>query len=310
MKPKIVVVGSSNTDMVIKTKHLPLPGETVLGGNFFMNAGGKGANQAVAAARLNAEVTFVTKVGEDLFGKTAKEGFEKEGINIDFVFSDNKNTSGIALITVDEEGENCIAVASGANAALNVDDVNKAEHAIEEAEVILVQLEIPLQTVEQAIKIAVEKNKKVILNPAPATTLPEYIYKDLFAITPNEKEASMLSGIEIKDIETLNRAAHFFIRKGVKQVIITLGENGLMWCDGSNYKIITSPHVKPEDTTGAGDIFNGALAVAFAENKEILESILFACYAATLSVTRLGAQSSAPNRHDVESFIRRFSQLQ
>ncbi len=310
MKPKIVIAGSSNTDMVIKTKHLPLPGETVLGGNFFMNAGGKGANQAVAAARLDGHVTFIAKIGNDVFGKEAKEGLIKENINTKYVFTDEINASGIALITVDEEGENCIAVASGANAALDVDDINKAKSAIEEADIVLVQLEIPLQTVTHVVQMASDSHKKIILNPAPAMALPDEIYKKLFIITPNQKEASMLSGIPIDGLESLKKMLDFFIEKGVTYVIITTGESGVLWSDKNNHRIVTAPRVKAVDTTAAGDVFNGALAVALAEEKQITEAIHFAIWAAALSVTRLGAQSSAPNRHEVESFMQKFTQLQ
>ncbi len=310
MKRKIVVVGSSNTDMVIKTKHLPLPGETVLGGNFLMNAGGKGANQAVAAAQLNGEVVFIAKVGNDLFGKTAREGFEKEGINTEFVFTDEAHASGIALITVDEKGENCIAVASGANAALDIDDINKAISAIEEAAIILLQLETPLATVEQVIQIAFEKGKKVILNPAPALPLPGDIYKHLFLITPNEKEASMLSGIDVCDKDSALKAAQYFIERGTQHVIITLGKEGALFYDNNNAIIIPSPAVEAVDSTAAGDVFNGALAVALAEGKEIREAIRFANATAALSVTKLGAQSSAPSRNEVDMFLQKIGQIQ
>ena len=175
MKPKIVVIGSSNTDMVIKTKHLPLPGETILGGNFFMSAGGKGANQAVAAARLGGDVVFIAKVGNDVFGQQAKDGFANENINTDYVFIDESKPSGVALITVDENGENCIVVASGANASLSINDIDKASDAIQDADLVLAQLEIPIKSVEKVIESAFNKGKKVVLNPAPALPLPDSI---------------------------------------------------------------------------------------------------------------------------------------
>ena len=303
MKPKIVVIGSSNTDMVIKTDALPLPGETVLGGTFFMNAGGKGANQAVAAARLNSEVSFIAKVGNDIFGTQALQGFQRESIHIDYVFTDEAAASGIALITVDAKGENCIVVAPGANTSLSTVDIDNAITAIEEANIIMMQLEIPLSTVVHTIKIATGKNKKVILNPAPAAPLPDELYAGLFLLTPNEKEAELLSGIAVTDKDAAAKAALFFIDKGVQHVIITLGKEGALWSDGSSSITILSPKVDTVDTTAAGDVFNGALAVALSEGKAMPEAILFANYAAALSVTKLGAQASAPYRKEVEVFL-------
>ena len=304
MKPKIVVIGSSNTDMVIKTASLPLPGETVLGGSFFMNAGGKGANQAVSALRSGGDVTFIAKVGDDLFGKEAKEGFIKEGINTAYVFTDTKNASGVALITVDEKGENCIAVASGTNAFLNRDDIDGAREIIEAADIILVQLEIPLDTVEYIIHLAAQLGKTIILNPAPAAPLSDAVYSRLTFFTPNETEASALSGIAITDNGSAQQAAQYFLRKGVKNIIITLGKEGAVWCHEQECISIASPTVKAVDTTAAGDIFNGALSVALGEGNSIAESIRFSTAAAALSVTKLGAQSSAPYRDEVNNFMK------
>ena len=182
---KILVVGSSNTDMVIKTKHLPRPGETVLGGSFFMNPGGKGANQAVAIARLGGQIAFVCKTGSDIFGHQSHQLFEEEGIDVSYVFSDSDSPSGVALITVDENAENCIVVASGANANLLPADLAKVEEAIDIADLILMQLEIPIETVEFVAEMAAAKNKKVILNPAPAQTLSSWLLQNLYIITPN-----------------------------------------------------------------------------------------------------------------------------
>lgn len=305
MKLNIVVIGSSNTDMVIQSQTLPLPGQTVLGGTFFMNAGGKGANQAVAAARLGGNVVFVAKVGNDLFGNNAIEGFQKENINTEFVFIDNSNASGIALINVDAKGENCIAVASGANANLDKEDIDKARTAIESADIILVQLEIPLSTVEYIIREASRFNKTVILNPAPAAALSDDVYKNLFFITPNENEAQLLSGIIVNDVLSAQKAAQFFIEKGVQNVIITLGKEGALWCDENNCQLIPSPSVTAVDTTAAGDVFNGALAVAISEGKSTKEAVAFANHSAALSVTKLGAQSSAPHRNEVETFLQK-----
>lgn len=268
-----------------------------------MNAGGKGANQAVAAARLGGDVVFVAKVGNDLFGNNAVEGFKKENINTEFVFVDDTNASGIALINVDKKGENCIVVASGANTALNKEDIDKARTAIEKADIILVQLEIPLPTVEYVIQVASKLNKTIILNPAPAAVLSDDVYSKLSFITPNENEAQLLSGVVVNDVSSAQKAAQFFIDKGVQNVIITLGKEGALWCDKNKCQLVSSPRVTAVDTTAAGDVFNGALAVAMGEGKEIENAVAFANYAAALSVTKLGAQASAPHRNEVETFF-------
>ena len=295
----IIVVGSSNTDMVVRTDHLPGPGETILGGEFFMNPGGKGANQAVAAARLGGTVIFITRVGDDIFGKKAVELFKQEGIDTAHVITDHQNPSGIALITVDKHGENCIVVASGANAALKSSDLQKLSQIIQEAAVVLVQLEIPLDTVEYVIEQASIANKKIILNPAPARELPDKLLKKLSIITPNETEAEMLTGIRIRDFATAEMAAKKLRERGVQTVIITLGEQGALVLHEDKCSLSPSPKVKAVDTTAAGDVFNGALAVALSESKSVADAVRFACNAASISVTRLGAQSSAPYKNEL-----------
>ena len=297
----ITVIGSTNTDMVIKTGKLPAPGETILGGNFFMNPGGKGANQAVAAARLQGDVTLVAKTGSDLFGAQAKQLFQAEGLKTDYVLTDPKSPSGIALITVDENGENCIVVAPGANALLDRNDIDLAMQAIHEAEIILMQLEIPLSTVEYAATIAFEAGKKVILNPAPAQKLRDELLEKIFILTPNETEAEILTGIEVKDTASAEIAARTLIAKGVRMVVVTLGSKGALLVSESICRLIPAFPVSPIDTTAAGDCFNGALAVALAEGTAIEQAILFANRAASISVTRLGAQASAPYREEVEN---------
>ncbi len=294
----IVVIGSSNTDMVIKCAHLPAPGETILGGSFFMNAGGKGANQAVAAARLNGDVTFIAKVGNDVFGNQAIELFKKENINTECIFIDDANASGIALITVDDKGENCIAVAQGSNGNLSVDDIKKAGRVLHDADIILVQLEIPIATIEYIAGFAKQHNKKLILNPAPACVLSDELLSKISIITPNEKEASMLAGVEINDIGSAQKAAKILSGKGIETVIITLGEEGALSYQQNIFSIIPTNKVTAIDTTAAGDVFNGALAVAVSEQKNIEDAIAFANNAASISVTRLGAQASAPYRSE------------
>lgn len=299
---KILVVGSSNTDMVVRTDHLPRPGETVLGGQFFMNPGGKGANQAVAIARLGGNITFVCKTGSDIFGHQAQQLFEEEGINTSFVLSDSKNPSGVALITVDSHAENCIAVASGANMKLSPDDLIRAKEAIEQADAILMQLEIPIETVAYVARTANAQGKKVILNPAPAQSLSESLIRDLYLITPNETEAEMISGITITDDESAVLAAQKICELGVDNVVITLGVRGALVYNKETCTFVDGYKVKAIDTTAAGDIFNGALTVAIMENRSLIDAVRFACKTAAIAVTRVGAQSSAPYRNEVDVF--------
>lgn len=295
---KIIVIGSSNTDMVIKTETLPLPGETKLGGDFFMNAGGKGANQAVAVARIGGNVTFVTKLGKDIFGRFAIDSFKKENINTRYVLIDEEAPSGVALIMVDKEGENCIAVASGANAKLSPSDINAIKN-LTEAEIILIQLEIPIETITAIVNKAKSNNQKVILNPAPAQKLDDELLNGLFLITPNETEASLLTGIAVKDEVTASHAASVLLGLGVQNVIITMGASGAYVLSGEISRMVPVKSVKAIDTTAAGDVFNGALAVALCEGKNIEDAVVFANKAAAISVTRIGAQSSIPYRKEL-----------
>jgi len=291
---RIAVIGSSNTDMVIKTSKLPVPGETILGGKFFMNPGGKGANQAVSAARLGGKVSFIAKTGDDLFGKQARQIFESENINTDYLVTDPGHPSGVALITVDAKGENCIVVAPGSNGYLSQGDIDLAREEILRSEIVLMQLEIPLETVVYAAHLAFNAGKKVILNPAPAAQITDKLLSMLYLITPNETEAELISGIPVKDIESATLAARNLYERGVKVVIITLGSKGALLFTGKEAKLIPTPKVEAVDTTAAGDVFNGAIAVAISEGFELEKAVEFACKAAAISVTRMGAQSSAP----------------
>lgn len=299
---QILVVGSSNTDMVIKAAHLPRPGETILGGTFFMNPGGKGANQAVAIARLGGPVTFICKTGSDIFGHQSQQLFEEEGINTSYVFSDSGNPSGVALITVDEKAENCIVVASGANANLLPSDLEKAEEAIERADLVLMQLEVPMETVCFVADIAWQKGKKVILNPAPAHPLPVDLLRHLYLITPNETEAEMITGVKITDESSAGEAARALSGMGVQHVIITLGSKGALIYSNGKAEMVPALKVEAVDTTAAGDVFNGALTVALSEGRSLKEAARFACKASAISVTRVEAQSSAPYRNEVDIF--------
>lgn len=299
MNPGILVIGSSNTDMVIFSGHLPLPGETIIGGKFLMNPGGKGANQAVAAARLGGNVTFVARVGNDIFGQEAVENFLKEGINASNISIDPQNPSGVALITVDEKGENSIVVASGANMTLDESDINNASDELAMSEIVLMQLEIPVETVVYAARMASGMGKKVILNPAPAAELPMEIYANLFAITPNETETEILTGVQVEDEPSARLAAQVFHERGVPIVIITLGAKGSFLSTAETQTIVSAPKVEAVDTTAAGDTFNGALAVALAGGKDMAQAVRFANTAAAISVTRKGAQASVPSLEEV-----------
>ncbi len=300
--PIIVVVGSTNTDMVIKASHLPQPGETILGGTFFMSAGGKGANQAVAAARLGGSVLFIAKTGYDIFGKQSVELFEQEGIDISGIQRDHYQPSGVALITVDDKGENCIVVAPGANAALAPSDIDEVKEKIENASLLLAQLETPIETIEYVANIALSRNIKFILNPAPAAKLSDELLKKVSIITPNQKETEMLTGIQVTDQSSARQAANFLHNKGIETVIITMGAMGAIVLHENKYSTIPGHKVNVVDTTAAGDVFNGALVVALSEGMAMDDAVAFACSAAAISVTRLGAQASAPHRKEVESF--------
>lgn len=298
----ILVVGSSNTDMVIRTEHLPAAGETVIGGTFFMNPGGKGANQAVAIARLGGEVAFVCKTGSDLFGREAHELFNREGIDTSYVFSDPTNPSGVALITVDTRAENCIVVAPGANACLTPDDLLASAEAFDSADIVLLQLEIPMETVEAAALLARAKGKRVVLNPAPASPLSEQLLAAIDLITPNETEAEAIANLKITDERSARAAAEKIVEMGVRNVVITLGAKGALVFDGRRHEMIPACRVRAVDTTAAGDIFNGALVVALSEGRSLTDAARFAAKASAIAVTRIGAQSSAPYRTEVDLF--------
>lgn len=297
--PYILVVGSSNTDMVINSPHLPAPGETILGSSFFMNPGGKGANQAVAAARLGGNVTLICKTGNDIFGKQAAGIFENEGIDISCLVEDSNNPSGVALITVDDNAENTIVVASGSNATLSRSDLAHSKNVIENASIVLMQLEIPIDSVLYVAETACAKNVKVILNPAPACSLSDEILKNVSIIVPNETEAEMLTGIKVDSIDTAKEAAEKLSSKGVETVIITLGPKGALLYHDGKFEHIKSIEVKAVDTTAAGDVFTGAFAVALSEGKALNDAVEFACKAAAISVTRKGAQASAPYKKEL-----------
>ncbi len=297
---RVTVIGSINTDMVVKAERLPAPGQTVSGGEFFMNAGGKGGNQAVAAARLDAEVAMVANIGRDMFGDAGIQRLQQEGVGCDFVCRDDDQASGVALISVDEQGENHIVVAPGANDALTEGHIEQAFDSIPEASLVLMQLEIPLPSVARAILLAHEKGCRVILDPAPAVALPDEMLRGLYLLTPNESEAEILTGIAVNDETTAREAATALLGRGADRVAITLGKRGVYLAHEGRGELIPAVPVDAVDTTAAGDCFNGALAASLARGNELHEAAALACRAAAIAVTRRGAQDAMPHAHELE----------
>lgn len=302
MSNKIIVVGSSNTDMVLKTARFPKPGETILGGDFFVFQGGKGANQAVAAARLGGDIHFICRVGNDPFGQEAIKHYANEGMNVSGIVQDETAATGVAIITVNAEGENSIIVASGANALLSIKDVSEVIENIQGADWIITQLETPLDVVSFLSEYAQQNNKHLILNPAPAAALPDEVYNGLFLITPNETEAQLLTGIEVVNEATAKQAAEILKSKGVQNIIITLGSKGAYVYTDELTAVIETMKVTAVDSTAAGDVFNGSLVVALSTGKSWEEAVHFACKAAAISVTKMGAQASAPFINELDNF--------
>lgn len=297
----ILVVGSFVMDLMSRTPHMPSPGETVLGGPFQMGPGGKGGNQAVAAARLNADVTMVTKVGKDLFGDAALKNFNQENINTEYITRHSDETTGTALIAVDDSGENMIVVAPGACMKMAKEDIEMAEASFKKADIILSQLEISIEGVEATINLAHKLGKPLILNPAPYQAIDESLYKKIDYITPNETEASQLSGVDVVDIDSAREAAKKIYALGIEKVIITLGEKGSFVYDGTDEgELISSFDVDVIDTTGAGDAFNGALATYLARAYPLREAVKRANAVAALAVTKVGTAPAMPYEEEVE----------
>lgn len=300
----IVVFGSINMDLVVRAPHIPIPGETILGSDFGMVPGGKGANQAVAAARLGATVQMVGAVGQDAFGPQLRQSLTDYGVDVQYVRQSDA-ASGVALITVDDKGENSIVVASGANMRLHADILDDLDHALQQASVLLLQLEIPLDLVIAAAHLAKKRGVSVILDPAPAPsrTLPPELLHYVDIITPNESETAALTGIHPTDHAHTVQAAERLHQLGVPTVIIKRGGNGLYWSDGTKSMTLPAFHVPVVDTVAAGDSFNGSLATARSEQQMWSEALRFAAASAAISVTRRGAQQSMATRAEVNTLL-------
>jgi ribokinase len=305
IRKSIVVIGSSNMDLVAKASRIPVVGETLTGSDFFMVPGGKGANQAVAAAKLGGEVSLIARLGKDIYAESSLENFKNVNINTKHIRKIEGVPSGVAIIAIDDNGQNIIIVVSGANSKLTPADVTNAQSDIANAAVVVCQLEIPLETVEQAAKIAQKNNVLFILDPAPAKKLNDELLSMVDILKPNETEAEILTGIKVVDKTTSAKAADVLLAKGVKTVIITLGERGFMIADKDNKELIRRLEVKAVDSTAAGDAFIGSLAYSLAEGKSLKDAAIYANVVAALSVTKLGAQSSMPTKEQVEKFIER-----
>ncbi len=300
MKTKIVVIGSSNTDMVMRVDEFPRPGETIMGHDFMQNLGGKGANQAVACSRLGGETAFIGKLGKDALGDNTLKQLAREKMNLSHLTQTEETSSGTAFITVNSHGENSIIVDSGANWKLTPKDIDKADDLLRDAALLLMQLETPIPTLTYAAQKAHSYGARVVLNPAPAPQepLPSELLRNVDLLILNETEAEQISGVEASD-ENLNQCFHKINELGVEQVVITLGSKGAATLVDEDVRIVPAHKVEAMDTTAAGDTFCGGLCVALCQGKDITEAIRFACAASAITVTRMGAQQSIPYIEDI-----------
>jgi ribokinase len=303
MEVKIAVVGSLNMDLVVRAPHMPIPGETVIGSDFRTIPGGKGANQAVAAARLGAEVTMIGRVGDDDFGRAQLRNLGELCIDTTHVIVDPEAATGIALITLDASGQNSIVLAPGANMRLTKEDINAARGAVVQSDALVLQLESPLEVVMYAVDMAHAEGVKVILNPAPAQPLPDETLAKLDYLIPNESETALLTGIEVADLDSAKEAAERLRDEGVGTVILTLGARGAFLASAEEFVHVPGYEVEVVDTTAAGDAFVGGLAVALAQGQNLAEAVRYANAAGALAVTRLGAQPSLPARQEIEELM-------
>lgn len=298
----IVVLGSLNIDLSVRVPRIPLPGETISGSDLITSSGGKGANQAAACANLGCQVTLIGAVGQDDFGKRLKEGLRNSGVNVAYVNEEENVPTGTAMIMVDENGENVIVLSAGANATVTIDEI--AEEIIRSAKILLLQLEIDPVTVNRAIEVAAEAGVPVLLNPAPAAELPAEIFQNLDYLIPNESEASILSGVNVVDIASAEKAAAVLVERGARTVIITLGANGAFLATKNDSHAIPAMKIHAVDTTGAGDAFIGGFATAIVEGKDIESALRIASACGALAATRAGAQSSLPTRQELDQFLK------
>ena len=304
MRPKIVVIGCLHTDFTVKVNTIPSIGESVLGKSFKRSQGGKGANQAIAAARLGADVTLIGRVGADLFGEELIKNLTENGIDIKYIIDDSETYTVLALIMVDKNGDNILAVASGADMRIQKEDIDRAKEIIKSSDILLIQLEIPLHIVEYAINIAFNEGVKVLLNPAPAQKLSKDLLKKVFVLTLNKKEAELLSNVKIKDLQSSKMSAKKLLENGTENIVLTLGKNGSILATKKETIHINGLNVNAIDTTGAGDAFCGALAVAMSSGKELKNAVIYANYVGALATTKIGAQEALPTKEELENFIR------
>ncbi len=302
-RPKLTVVGSYNTDLTVRAPRIPVGGETILGGPFQSGPGGKGANQAVAAARLGADVTMLVKLGSDPFGDQAAENLARENIRCDYVLRSAESHTGVAFIVVDDAGENMIVVAAGANNLLSPADIDRAREAITSADLVVFQLEVPVETVTHAARLARQAGVRVLLNPAPGRKLDRDLLEQVDILTPNETEAALISGLPVTNVREAEAAGKKLLEEGVRAVVLTLGSNGALVVTPQGSQHVPGRRVKVVDTTGAGDAFSAALAVRLAEGKDLAEAVRFANLTAALQVTRFGTAQAMPSRQEVEAFL-------
>lgn len=305
MNKPIVVFGSFVVDLTSRSQGLPVPGQTILGSSFRMGPGGKGSNQAVAAHRAGANVTLVTKVGKDVFGKVALDFYQGEGMNTDYILQDPQRETGVALIMVDEvSAQNEIVVVSGACGNITDEDVERCRPLIEGASILLLQHEINFDAQYKAIDIAHKAGVKIVLNPAPATAIPDEVLKKIDTVTPNETEAYVLTGVEVKNADDARNAAKVFLDKGVKNVVITMGALGAFATDGERSELLPRLKVNAVDTTGAGDAFNGGFVMALSEGRDLFEALRYGNATGALSVTKIGTAPAMPTRSEIDAMVR------
>jgi len=301
-----MVIGSTNVDFLIKSEKLPAFGETVTGGDFMQTFGGKGANQAVGAARAGGNVIFVTCLGEDLYAEELLRSFRKDGINTRYVFKESGTATGSALIMLDKNGNNCISVAPGANFCLTPDHVERAREDFLQADLIVLQMEIPFETNAYIFGQARKHGKKVLFNLAPARTFDHSVLQHTYAFVVNEVEAAMVTGLKVETDEEIQVAAKALLSLGCRIAVITLGARGSFIASPEFSQFVPAFKVKPVDTTAAGDVYCGSLAVALVEGKSLVEAVRFAGAASAISVTRMGAQPSAPLRKEIDEFAAKY----